>query len=228
MRLLTVLLLTTAGLAHAEPRISERNIVIQGEIAGRSLFAAGDKLEEYAAKSKEPIDIAINSPGGSVVAGFLFVNRMEAVRARGITIRCYVQDVAASMAFQILMHCDERHVLERSFLLWHRVRVNLGGMFGQPITAPEAGKLAASLQAIDDVIIEELVSTMPQLNRAEVMYHLEAETLHTGVTLARMAPRTFQSHKYIPGLYNLLKNSAVSSEDTLRVGDILYRTTKIQ
>jgi ATP-dependent protease ClpP protease subunit len=228
MRLFTALLLLNAGLTYAAPKISERNVVIQGEI-NRNVIEAGDRLEQLAQASKEPIDIILNSPGGAVIPGFLFINRMNSLKAQGIKLRCYVQDFAASMAFQILMHCNERHILERSFLLWHRVRVQVGGMFGQPITAPEASKLSASLQAIDDLIIEELVSAMPQLDRVEIMYHLEDETLHTGITLGRAAPKTFTVHKYIPGLYKLLQTNAPKSpEGDLRLDGLVYRTTKIK
>jgi ATP-dependent protease ClpP protease subunit len=230
---IATLLLTLGLTAAAHGQINpKRSIIIQGEIAGQRILALGDRLEQLANESKEPIDIAINSPGGSVIVGFLFVNRMESVRSRGIKLRCYVQDIAASMAFQMLMHCDERNVLERSFLLWHRVRVVVGGMFGSPMTAPQAATLARDLQAIDDLIIEELHTSMLDITFDDIMYHLENETLHTGINLARMAPKAFKAHKVIPGLYELLnsqeaKRQAAQAEG-IRQGEIVYRTTKVQ
>jgi ATP-dependent protease ClpP protease subunit len=228
MRLLFALLLTHFGLATATAGTFDpaRTLVIQGEIAGQRILELGDKLEQMASVSSRPIDIAINSPGGSVVVGFLFVNRMESVRARGIKLRCYVQDIAASMAFQMLLHCDERNILERSFLLWHRVRVNIGGMFGEPMTAPLAAQLARDLQTIDDLIIEELYSTLSEIPQKDINYHLENETLHTGITLARLAPDTFKAHKYIPGLHAVLKAAGIPSASEAR--GIIYRTTKVQ
>lgn len=75
------------------------------------------------------IDVLINSPGGSVYHGTTVVDLMTMARARGVTTRCYVGGMAASMAFIILAHCDERYVLPHSKLLFHPISMFLMGNF---------------------------------------------------------------------------------------------------
>lgn len=234
---LAVLLVSSTVCAHPSLRINkERVTVIQGVIRGASLQAASEDLMTYSRESKKPIDIIINSPGGSVVTGFLFINRMNMLKAQGIKFRCFVPEIAASMAFQILMQCDEKILLERSFLLWHRVRINVGGMFGSPMTAPQAEYLASSMQKLDDMILEELVNEMPGISKKVIEYHFEHESLHTGHDLGKMDPRTFIIRRAVPGLFEILDADReaqlagmqnLSTLDTDR-GEIVYQTTRIE
>lgn len=185
--------------------------VIEGEIAGRSLVPVENYIDQQFAAGERSVDLIINSPGGSVISGFLFINKMNQWQEQGMRIRCFVPQVSASMAFQITLHCSERHVLERAFLLWHRVRVQLGGGLGgsETMTAPQAEYLATTLQREDDLIFDELREYMPEVSEKVLRYHFENETLHVGLHLHELAPHTFTSHKYIPGLYESLKNPKV-------------------
>lgn len=191
----------------------ERAVAIDGPVYGNNLDEVGNAMMNFAKQSTEQIDIAINSPGGSVVTGFLFVNTMEAVKAKGVRLRCFVNGIAASMAFQILTHCDERYALSRSFLLWHRVRIQIGGgMFGGGaiITAPIATGMARSLQDIDNVILSELKTTVGQeLSEADLLYHFEQETLHIGMNLHAIAPNFLTIARSIPGLIEAFSEKKV-------------------
>ena len=155
-------------------------------------------------KSGKPIDIVIDSPGGSVFAGFQFVNAMEEVKGMGVQIRCFVNGIAASMAFQIFVHCSERHALGRSFLLWHGVRTGVRG----PVTSKVAASLHVDLQAIDNVILSELNEELG-LDEDVILYHFDQETLHVGQNLAKLAPKFLTVHKFVSGLNEAMNNPAV-------------------
>jgi ATP-dependent protease ClpP protease subunit len=217
-----VLVLFT-GSASAQPApVKARTVVLNSVIARGNVFPLADAMDKLAAKSKEPIDFIVNSPGGDVITGFLFINRMEALRAKGVTIRCWIPEVAASMAFQILLHCDERYSLSKAFLLWHRVRVSLGGgMFssGYQMTAPLARAMATDLQSFDDIITEELNKTL-DMPAADISFHFENETLHVGSNLERLAPNFIETYDTIPGLFKLLDANDVPRVDA-GPGDVL-------
>lgn len=185
----------------------DRGVAIDSVIGRNNLGRVNDALINLSNSGTEPIDIAINSPGGSVVSGFLFVNTLEAIRAKGIRLRCFVNGIAASMAFQILTHCDERYSLSRSFLLWHRVRTSLQG----PITAPLAELLVSDLQSIDDVIIRELKESVGKggMDDEVLLKHFERETLHIGENLARSVPGFMQSYASLPNLIEAFTDKRV-------------------
>ncbi len=205
-KMLLVLAMCVSGVAISAPKLDpKRTAVIEGVIRGGNLGDVADALEKWSKDgSKKPASIIIDSPGGAVTTGFLFLNRMRAAQARGLVVNCYVPEVAASMAFQILMHCNSRHVLDRSFLLWHRVRI-MGGF--TPLTAPLLKYLGFQLQKLDTTITKELTSVLGEdMTPAAISYHFENETFHVGVDLAEMAPSAIESYSSIPGLYELLAN----------------------
>lgn len=206
---------TTAAGAVPAP-VKERTVVLNSVIARGNINQLADAMDKLAAKSKNPIDFVVNSPGGDVLTGFLFISRLDAVRAKGVKVRCWVPQMAASMAFQILLHCDERYALSKSFLLWHRVRISLGGgLFsgGTVVTAPLAKTMAADLQAFDDIISDELNDTLG-MSEADVAYHFENETLHVGSNLQGLAPKFIKTYPVITGLLELLE-----AKDVPRVDD---------
>jgi ATP-dependent protease ClpP protease subunit len=207
----------------------DRAVVIEGVIAGGNILALESTLWKLAEDSR-PIDLVISSPGGSVTTGFMFINIMESLKAQGARFRCFVPTYAASMAFQILTHCDERYALSQSFLLWHRVRVMVGGgLFssGAAITAPLARDLGKDLQAMDDVIWWELTKTMTGVPREELQWHFEHETLHVSLNVHRMDPDFLTVQRAIPGLMETLKDSKVPRNqsmgmESLNEGEIVY------
>lgn len=215
--------------ATPEPVINKDRVVVINDIISKgNIMALVPKMEAMAKKSKAPIDLIINSPGGEVITGFAFINAMEALKGRGIQFNCYVPNIAASMAFQILVHCNRRVVLDKAFLLWHGVRVQLGGgLFsgGQVMTHKSSAALAEDLRAIDAVIIKELKAL--QLPTSVVMYHFDQETLHVGENLADLAPRFVKSYSWVPGLLEALNDKNVPGANPegpamLEPGQIVY------
>lgn len=206
-----VVILSIIALARKAPAaelqvLESQAMVIDGVIEGDNLSSIQNSILK---RSTGTVDLVINSPGGSVITGFQFISVMEDARSRGIRFRCFVPTVAASMAFQILLHCDERHVLDRSLLLWHRARVQMGGLFGQAMTAPQLAAIARSLDSLDQLIFQEVELNVRGMSREDLVYHFEQETLHIGETLAKQAPKSFRSYPSIKGLYEILSNPKV-------------------
>lgn len=216
--------------AYALSIQEDRVVVINAVIANGNLLNLTSAMEEMIAKdAKRPIDMIINSPGGSVNTGFVFLNYLESVKGRGITVRCFVPQLAASMAFQILVHCDQRYTLSKSLLLWHGARVSSGGMFGQPLTEQGARVIYHSLRTLNRLILSELATALDMPEHA-IKYHFLSETLHTGEVLARMAPRFIKSYPYIEGLNKILIGKDVKvpridgaiGSTVFRSGELIY------
>lgn len=199
MRILTIIL----GLALLSARATavevnlKRALVIEG-IIQNNLDPIGKALLAMDPDAG-PADLIINSPGGSVTTGFLFLGQMEAAQAAGLRVRCFVPQIAASMAMHILLHCDERHVLNNSFLLWHRARVQLQG----PLTSPMLEVVSRDLANIDSIIYHKVTSTL-HMSVDDISYHFENETLHVGSVLASLVPRDIHSYQFIEGLFEAL------------------------
>lgn len=186
--LATVLFLIHSAVALAAPTLDpERTIVVAGPITGGIVGPVLNTLDKLAADKTKPVDLVISSPGGSIVAGYLIVDRLDALRAEGVKIRCTVRSVAASMAFQMLLHCDERYSTPHAFLLWHPVRV-----FYQGALTADLSKVAfIQMKLSDDMVREELYSTLP-MKKELIDWHFTNETLHHAKQLHKAAPGFFK------------------------------------
>lgn len=227
------------GLASAAPSYSvelsskKPTLAITGVIGNGNIIPVGKQMLDLSNKGTKEIQLVINSPGGSVTTGMIFLSFMDAAKANGTKITCFVPGIAASMAFQILLHCDERHTLNGSFLLWHRARVNMGGGFMSPptpITAPMARQLANELQDLDNALFAEVNKYLgTEISYSELSRHFEAETLHMGVVLHQMAPKFITTHSFIKGLMEFA-SAAKDKEDNgieFRQNELIYITDKI-
>ena len=208
-------------------------MVIEGVIAEGNLIPLGKALIDITKSADEKyVDLVINSPGGEVRTGFVFISMMEAAKKLGLHINCFVPTLAASMAFSILNHCDDRYVLDKSFLLWHRARVMLGGLGSSPITAPQAQILADDLQKLDTSILTETTEAL-KIKADIVEHHFEAETLHIGADLATLAPKFCTSYHDIPGIFEVmmdghtLRNPQVDMRRMFRPGNAVYISPRI-
>jgi len=218
---LSLVFLSCTASAKEALRVNQnRAVAIDTEIS-RNMGAVQARLLTLAAdKSGEAVDIVLDSPGGSVFSGFQFVNAMEEVKGQGVRIRCFVNGLAASMAFQILVHCDERYALSRSFLLWHGVRTQSR----EPITSRSAAALHADLAAIDKVILAELRETLG-LKEEELLFHFNQETLHIGDNLGVMCPNFITIRRYIPGIGEALANPKVVKTSQTQGFEFLFNSS---
>ena len=91
--------------------------------------SVGDVIKSIEVYRKNPainsVVLRINSPGGSVLAGFDLARYLEET---GIQVVCVVDGEAASMAFYILQSCDVRLMTSRSMLMAHEPSAS--GFFG--------------------------------------------------------------------------------------------------
>lgn len=130
-------------------------------------------IERVSAAKSAPIHLVINSPGGIVDAGRLVIQAMDMARQRGSKVVCTVGILAASMAFQLLSHCDERYALKNSLLLFHPSRVFVRG---EALTASQMKIIASELNKIDVKANKDNIEMM-SANRKWYALHNANETL---------------------------------------------------
>lgn len=209
-QILVLAALLFGATVHAAPPVIDpaKVMVLEGPITSQSIAPLKQVLlNEIVTDTVRPeLQLIINSPGGSVTAGFQFVAVLKAAKDKGMHVTCIVPGIAASMAFQILLQCDERHVLREAFLLWHRARV-MG--IDQPMTGPMLTHLGWELESTDATILADLLATLG-MRKGEVLFHFEHETLHVGRALCSTTASTFcTSYDTIPGVYEAYSNPKV-------------------
>lgn len=130
--MLTVVLIVSCATVNAagpapepehKPKETQLPIVELVGIIDFDQYAAFKTQLDAVAQNEDSVLIHINSPGGSVVAGMLISEEIEASNHRTI---CLVDGYAMSMAMYILASCDVRLMTERSVLMIHRARVTHG------------------------------------------------------------------------------------------------------
>ncbi len=183
---------------------------IDGVVDGRVVNLADQLVATTAKGGVAELELVINSPGGGVIEGSIYVSAMEVAKARGVTIKCYVPLLAASMAFTILAHCDERFALDGAYFLWHPPRVVPGFA---ALTPKDAAILANDLAAISKRMANDLRNRMPMSAKA-FWYHYHAETLHTTNELMALSPGFIESVSDIRGLTSLIPGKTPSREET--------------
>ena len=133
---------------------AKRLVRVLGSIDAR-IVPQANKVLDLAQKSKKPIYLLVNSPGGSVMAGGVFIAAVELAKARGVKVKCVTSVMAASMAFSILTHCSERYILPSAHLLFHPVWTQ-----AKYINARSAAQMATELDRIDSDLLNWLEQQM--------------------------------------------------------------------
>ena len=219
-------ILSFATMAPAAPIVHlDSAAVINQPIMGDNLAPINKFVLESIGKRKS-IDLIINSPGGSVSDGFSLLNRMDYARSKGVVINCFVPEIAASMAFQIFLHCDNRYALPRAGLLWHRVSIRVRGASLNTLVISD---LLKDLSAVDALIIQDLQENLP-LSKERILYHLDRETLHIAQDLDLLAPGFLTGvPRTVDGLFEAMNSDKVvrQSEESdflkkLFGGEIIY------
>jgi ATP-dependent protease ClpP protease subunit len=75
-------------------------------------------IEKINYSKDDTITFLINSNGGDVMQGYKLIQNMEILKKMDITFDCYAIK-AASMAFDIFQHCDNRYVIPNTYLMQH-------------------------------------------------------------------------------------------------------------
>jgi ATP-dependent protease ClpP protease subunit len=184
--------------ADATPTIDvSRAVYIKGPILSNNLAPLSAFLLKAAGENDRPISLVIDSPGGGLGSGFPFVSVLEDIKSRGIEVDCFVGNIAASLAFHILMQCDRKVILNNSNLLWHPVRVGSN----QPITHSIAAYIAEELAKADSVIYGSLANI--RASEDYIKYHFEKETFHYGQVLCEETAG-FECYDVVANLQDIL------------------------
>lgn len=203
----------SSGLVQAKPqekaRQDEHLLYIEGVISRGTMGPVQEALERAVDSGYTgTVTIVLDSPGGEVLAGMKFVNTMNAAKGAGIRLDCYVLNMAASMAFQILTQCSSRHVLEGSFLLWHSVRVQVRGA----LTPAFARAIADDLERMNFLIVGQLRESLIGMSDADIQKAFDQETFWSGAELSERA-RFANSVKAHAGLMRRLPRAVRTEEE---------------
>ena len=105
--------------------LKDRIILLNGEISDESSNSIVSQLLYLDSLNNEPINLYINSPGGSITSGMAIYDTMNFIKS-DITTICI--GIAASMAAFLLSSGKERLILPNAEVMIHQP---LGGVNGQ-------------------------------------------------------------------------------------------------
>lgn len=205
----------SASAGPATPSL-ENPIVIEGLISRGTMSPIMKYLTAAVSSKTVPneVTLILNSPGGEINVGSQFIYLMRSAQAQGTKFTCVVHNLAASMAFSILLACDKRVTNNHALLLWHRARV--GGVGQGGLTGPAALNLGQELVSHDEDIMVEIKKAFDSaIPDDQLQFHFEMETFHLGSTLSRRAPKFITAMDVIPGLVEV-----VNDKNVLRTADV--------
>jgi len=181
LSLIAVALISTTGFSKSitvDPD-APTTLEINGPISFQMTIPLVDKIVSQAKDDDVEITLIINSPGGEVNAGMYLLNAMKLSQARGVSFRCITTGLAASMALQIFSQCDTRYALPNSFMLYHPVRVSIGGGLFSPgiaLTPILAKQIADDLIRIEKILVKDLRDSM-KVSDEKFNFNYHNETL---------------------------------------------------
>lgn len=227
----SLLALTTCSSAAPAATVEFKKDVptfyVLGPIGRGNILPAGQEILKASKSGVKEVQLVLNSPGGQIITGNLFIGMLQEAKANGTQITCFVPQIAASMAFQIFLHCNKRYALSTSYLLWHRARVSVG--MGEVLTGPASMTLAKDLLDTDDAIFRDLIKYLGKhMNIGEMSRHFEVETLHSATNLHALAPTFVTVTDAIPGLLDSTIDTMNKTGTELfkkmefKVGEIIY------
>jgi len=154
--------------AKPAPKYDVVRINLDDEISETTALQTIDSIEEANNTNEaKSIVLVIDSPGGSIPAGWAIVKAMEKSKA---PITCVVDGTAASMAFVVLEGCDIRLMTPRSQLMMHEAAVIVQEFRGQPTVW---SNIASALKTITRAMVEHCAAHM-KISPDE----LEAKIIH--------------------------------------------------
>jgi len=180
--MLTVLFISTTALGLD---MSEGTFIhISDEINWRMIEYA-DKLNDAEGGN---VNMLITSPGGSVIAGTIFISAMELAQKRGVKFTCLVPIVAASMAMHIFSYCDKMYALPKAYLLFHEGSTVVRGR----ATAKQLETSARQLRLLTKVLDIALRNKLG-ISKAKYRYWNEQSLLIPASVFRRLFP-AFKLH----------------------------------
>ena len=133
-------------------QLTERTLYLTGEVTDEMANCFVSEMK-YLAKSKKPVEIIINSPGGSVNAGLLIYDVIQACDGK-IPINMYCTGMAASMAAVILAGGQKgrRYILPHSKCMIHEPLIS-GGIGGSATSINKTAESILETKAIVNGIL---------------------------------------------------------------------------
>lgn len=131
--ILTILLMTgciTSGGGEIKFYDKTRTIDIQQAIM-EDMIPVAVRLHRMSYISKEDVNIVIDSPGGYVHVGEMFLEAMKKHQENGGKVNCIIIGEAASMALNIYLHCDRLFAMPNTLLQFHAMHVMVQGLYSQ-------------------------------------------------------------------------------------------------
>ena len=143
----------------------------------RKLFLLGPVTEEMAndfvsemmflAQTNEPIDICINTPGGSVVSGLVIYDLIQALNDK-IEINIYCTGMASSMGAVILAGGQKgrRYIMPHSKVMIHEPLIQ-NGMGGSATSIKRTAESILETKAIiDEILVKHTGKTQEEIDEA--------------------------------------------------------------
>lgn len=201
--LITTLLVLASATAYGKTLNvnPDRTIVINKAIRG-DILDETNQLMALAGQSKKPIYILINSPGGSVFPGLQFITAMSIAKHRGISVRCVVPFMAASMGFQFYVNCSKRYAFKNSMLLWHPMK--LSGAKG--LAASDLLYQGSRITQLERPLIEDIMKAL-KITPKVFKHHYKHETMWTASQLQRLSPEFLIIINDVKGVKGLFKTN---------------------
>ncbi len=124
-------------------------------------------------KKGEPLEVHVNSLGGSVTSGIAIANTLRELSKSGHRTTCVVEGVAASIASITAMACDEIQIYPSAFIMIHNPWTMLMG---------DAATLRKEADTLDKMRSALLAFYRPRFDRtdAEIVALMDAETWISG------------------------------------------------
>ena len=203
MKKLLLGLILMSGVAVGETIVLDKDtLVFRGAVDSKTVSSMIYRISNT---DSDDIKLFISSPGGSVLQGSHFIDFMK---ASGKKFTC-ITDFAASMAFSIFQHCDNRYVLPSGILMQHQSSWGIRG---------EDRKNKQMIKLIDSLNYKNDLSTSKKLRMSVKSYNdLVAHDLWLlGVNTTR-----FRGYKFADAVVN-----AKCTKDLLRseVKETIYYT----
>jgi ATP-dependent Clp protease protease subunit len=144
----------------------ERMLLIQGDITQESAFEFARAMRYLNSRSQNPIQIFINSPGGSIDAGMLYI---DVIQSSPAPVYMYCLGCAYSMA-ALIFACGtkgNRFLLPSSKLMLHE----------PVISSPIMGN-ASSIKSISDSLLlaRKKVNMLLSKHTGKTMHEIEEAT----------------------------------------------------
>lgn len=145
---------------------SNRKLFLTGEVTSEMANTFVSELL-YLAQSNEPIDIYINSPGGSVNAGLVIYDVIQSCEGK-IPINMYCVGSASSMGAVILAGGQKgrRYILPHSKVMIHEPLIS-GGMGGSATTIKKTAESILETKAISNgILAKHTGKTVEEIDKA--------------------------------------------------------------